>query len=50
MKNFVDFWEDEEEEYTNIFIKKNPNLYINIDVNQWDNIIKNLVIHNNKKI
>ena len=41
MKNFVDFWEDEEEEYTNIFIKKNPNLYINIDVNQWENIIKN---------
>ena len=25
--------------------KKNPNLYINIDVNQWDNIIKNLVMH-----
>ena len=41
VKNFVDFWEDEEEEYTNIFIKKNPNLYINIDINQWENIIKN---------
>ena len=41
IKEFVDFWEDDEEEYTNIFIKNNPNLFIKINKIQWDLIIEN---------